>query len=160
MAKNKTDKISLYRIFFKYRKELYFFCFSVLGNTSDAETALPRIFILTEEKSTSIQEFNDESIKNLLFECACEICLQFKEREVYISANVINEETDYSEKIFYKLLSLSLKERLNIMASCYIQIKGYKAADTFMEFAGSKDALFSALIEIKKSVKTPNEYKV
>lgn len=155
MAKNKTDKISLYRIFFKYRKELYFFCFSVLGNTSDAKTALPRIFILTEENSESIQEFTDESIKNLLFECACEICLQFNEREVCLSTEAINEDTDYSEKIFYKLLSLSLEERLNIMASCYAQLKGYKASDTFMEFAGSKDALLSALIEIKKSVKTP-----
>ena len=92
MAKNKTDKISLYRIFFKYRKELYFFCFSVLGNTSDAETAVPRIFLLADENSDNFQEFTNESIKKLLFECACEICLQFNEREVCLSTEAINED--------------------------------------------------------------------
>ena len=142
---HKSKKIDLYKIFSRLQDDIYFYCLSVLGNSSDAEKATALVF---ETADTNDYSLDKNIIQQSLFQIAATVCAEYDDFEITI--NDISEY-DKDEEIYFTILSMPISERLNIFSRHFANLDNYPANPAIIDFAGGEQQLKSTLKRIRKS---------
>ena len=75
---HRSKKIDLYKIFSRLQDDIYFYCLSVLGNSSDAEKATALVF---ETADTNDYSLDKNIIQQSLFQIAATVCAEYDDFE-------------------------------------------------------------------------------